>query len=259
MAASAAAGDAAASGAARNDAAVQAAPHTFDTSTPTPTPTDTPTPTMTPTPTVECVNPPDIYEPDDTKSQAGHLHVNDPAQSHTLHRASDVDWYRFDGLAANRSYNVSTANLTGGADTYIILYDQNNNIVRTNDDIDTAWCQADPPQLQYCASSIRWTATSSGPYFLKVFTLTYAPQDPACVCPGYDIRLKSFASYLPLIIKSPRQQPTPTPTATATLTVTPTATQPPELPTEIPLPAGPVPEWRRRQPGHAHGLCHQPR
>lgn len=220
-----------------------AAPRLDDTPTPTATPTETPT--VTPTATVECTFEPDSYEPDDTQSQAGDLAVNAPPQGHTFHVASDVDWFRLTGITAGRSYGVTTSQLTGGADTYIILYDRNYNIVRTNDDIDTDRCATEP---QACASSIRWIPTYTGPYYLFVITLRFpAARTPACIPPGYDVRLRSFAYTLPLIIKSPLRQPTPTPTATATATVTPTitptptATQPPALPTEIPLAQGRTP------------------
>ena len=212
-----------------------AAQHTTD----SPMSTDTPTPTSTPTDA--CIHPPDIYEADNTRSQARPLAVSDPTQSHTFHLPSDIDWFRFDGLTVNRSYNVSTSNLAGSADTYMILYDQSDNIVKTNDDIDTARCLVDP---QYCASTITWTATSAGPYFLVVRTLTYPPQDyPVCPCPGYDIdvQFKSLMVWLPIIIGPPSEPPPPTPTYTPTVTPTATPTQPAEMPTEIPLPQGQYP------------------
>ena len=60
--------------------------------------------------------------------------MDNSSETHTFHAATDDDWYVVNGLTPGASYNVSTFGLTGGADTYMILYDQNNNIVRSNDD-----------------------------------------------------------------------------------------------------------------------------
>ena len=66
----------------------------------------------------------DSYEQDDTRPQAKPLSMNQISQIHTFHVATDVDWYQIDGLTSGWSYNISTSNLVGSADTYMILYDQ---------------------------------------------------------------------------------------------------------------------------------------
>ncbi len=187
-------------------------------------------PPNTPTPTCPCG--PDQYEPDDTQAQARPFPLNGTRQTHTFHVAADVDWYRFDGLVPGWSYNIRTSNLTPGTDTYMILYDQNNQVVKTNDDIDTALCLTLP---QFCASTISWTATYSSPYYLRVQTLTYPDSHyPVCYCPGYDITGKPLRTWAP-IIPGPLPEATLTPTPTHTPTATPTRT-PPVEPTTIPVP-----------------------
>ena len=73
------------------------------------------------------------------------------------------------GLIAGQWYNAATSNLVNEADTYMILYDENRNLLKTNDDVNPALCL--PTQLQNCASSISWRATYSGPYYISVRTL----------------------------------------------------------------------------------------
>ena len=216
------------------------------TNTPTATPTHTPTSTPTATSTPTCPCDPDPYEPDDLQIQAQPFPLDGTTQTHTFHVATDVDWYRFDGLVSGWSYNIRTSNLAPGTDTYMILYDQNSQVVKSNDDIDTALCLSLP---QFCASTLSWTATYSGPYYLLVRTLTYPDsQYPVCYCPGYDITGKPLRTWAPIIPGPlPEATPTPTPTGTppptATPTNTPTATPtatvtrtPPVEPTTIPVP-----------------------
>jgi YVTN family beta-propeller protein len=140
-------------------------------------------------------------------------------QHHTFHNSLDVDWYRITGLVVGWSYNVRTSNLAAGTDTYMVLYDQNGTIVKSNDDFDNnTFC---PGWLQFCASSISWTATNTGPYYLLVRTLSYGG-----ACPAYDISGRPLRSFSPIV---PGQQatPTPTPTPTATGTQPPTRTPTP--------------------------------
>ncbi len=179
----------------------------------------------------DCLCEADAYEPDDVKADARPLPITNEGQAHTFHVRTDVDWYRFDGLAPGRFYKVATSQLVGGVDTYMMLYDQNGTLVRSNDDIDTPRCLVDP---QYCASSITWQARSSGPYHLNVRTLTYPPAEPpACPCPGYRIAAVAMVAHLPF------QSGLPEPTLTPSITPTPTATDTPaptHTPTATPSP-----------------------
>ncbi|OQA41420.1 MAG: hypothetical protein BWY52_02574 [Chloroflexi bacterium ADurb.Bin325] len=118
-------------------------------------------------------------------AQARPLPVPGVGQIHSLHQATDVDWYRLDGLTAGQYYRVATSRLTDGADTLMILYDKDMLEVAQNDDVDAPRCPADP---QACASTILWQAADSGPYFLVVSAVSYPPQKPpSCPCPGYTI------------------------------------------------------------------------
>lgn len=191
-----------------------ATPTTTHTPTATPTATMTPMATHTPTPTPTitatrpggCDCPLDPFEPDDTQAQARSLSVQGVGQVHTLHEATDVDWYQLDGLTVGQSYRVATSNLSSGADTVMFLYDTNMVEVGRSDDIDPVRCLTDP---QACASEIYWQAAASGPYFLVVSAVNYPPQKPpTCPCPGYLIRAGQSGP------------PTATPTATATATPT---------------------------------------
>jgi hypothetical protein len=155
----------------------------------------------------------DPFEPDDTQAQARPLAVQGVAEIHSLHQASDVDWYRLEGLTPGQYYRVATSNLVSGADTLMVLY-RNGVEVAQNDDVDPARCATDP---QACASAILWQAADSGPYFLAVSAVNYPPQKPpSCPCPGYTIAA---------VLSGP-----PTLTPTATLTPTRTPTEPPATP-----------------------------
>lgn len=166
--------------------------------------------------------------------------MNSTSQVHTFHVRTDVDWFVINNLTPGWWYNISTSNLVGGADTVMILYDQSNNIVKTSDDIDPVKCLTQP---QYCASSISWKPTYSGPYYLSVRTLTYPPREyPSCPCPGYNIAGRILRAYLPIIVGPSPTTPTPTPTGTAPPTLTPTPTATPRvvvLPAVIPGPRHP--------------------
>ena len=174
---------------------------------------------------------PDAFEPDDSYQQATPLTLNGIAQLHGFHIASDLDWYIVNGLIAGAWYNAATSNLVNEADTYMILYDESRNILKTNDDVNPALCL--PTQLQYCASAINWKATSSGPYYLSVRTLAFPVESPQIHCPGYDMTGRILRTYLPFMM----QQPTPTLTPTPTSTPSPTATSTPlETPTHTATP-----------------------
>jgi YVTN family beta-propeller protein len=161
---------------------------------------------------------PDRYEPNNTQEQASPIIVGDPAQAHVFFDSSDVDWFRFDNLVSGWSYVVGTSGLRPGTDTYVELYDKSGQRIRFNDDIDASLC-VDSSLLPFCASSISWTATYVGPYFLLVRTLTYFPD----TCPGYNIRARVLRYWIPQQEKpGPIPTVTPTPTASKTPTITPT-------------------------------------
>ena len=116
-----------------------------------------------------------------------------------------------------RTYVVYTFDLTGRADTYIILNDQFGVPLSSNDDLDGVRCLTDQA---YCASRISWKAEITGPYYLTARTLDYA----SCGCPGYNIRLTDYGGFLPVVLHQPTNTPSPTPTFTFTPTPTNTST-----------------------------------
>ena len=213
---------------------------------------DTPTPTPTATPT--CAQPlPDRYEPDDTRQSAKPLAMDSTVQVHTFHVRADVDWYVLNDLAPGGWYSVSTSALVGGADTILILSDQTGVIIKMNDDLDTTKCQTQP---EYCASSIRWEATSGGPYYVSVRNLTYsAPQYPACQSAGYSISGSALRTYLPLLFGPLPPTPTPTPTPTSSPTPTPTITPTPTA-TPSATPTRTITPTLTATPGDIHAHHH---
>jgi len=199
------------------------------------TPTATPAPPATP-----CTCSADAYEPDDIQTEAKPLLPGEPAQQHSFHLAGNVDWYRIDGLRPGQTYSVSTFDLRGDIDTFMILYDEVGNTIKSNDDRDAVLCSID---LEYCGSEITWEPTATGPCYLLVRSLSYS----ACDCPMYKIQAIRFGRYLPLVVFQPTPTFTPTPTATPTNTSTPTPTAtntptPTNTPTATPTPTyGPSP------------------
>ena len=163
---------------------------------------------------------PDAYEPDDSIGQATPLTMNGVTQVHGFHIAIDMDWYVVDGLIKGQWYNAMTSNLVNRADTLMVLYDENLQTIKINDDVNRALCS--PTQLQNCASSISWPATYPGPYYISVRTWSFPVGTSPSLCPGYDMTGRTLRYYLPLVVKDPTATATPTPTTT--LTPTPSAT-----------------------------------
>lgn len=177
-------------------------------------PAQTGTPTPSPTP---CACALDEYEPNDDLTQATPLRIG-YAQRHTFHVSGDIDWFEFNNLVVGRTYVVNSFDLTGGADTYFVLYDQLGNALDSHDDLDGVLCLVN---IDYCATRIKWTAKYSGPYYLYVRTVNFV----SCACPAYSIRANELSSWMPYALIEPTNTPTPTPTATYTFTPTPTPTE----------------------------------
>ena len=176
---------------------------------------------------------PDAYEPDNSIEQATPLTMNGVTQVHGFHIAIDMDWYVVDDLIVGQWYNAMTSNLVNRADTLMVLYDENKETIKINDDVDQLCDQRQP--MQHCASSISWRATYPGPYYISVRTWTFPVGPSPSLCPGYDMTGRTLRYYLPLVVKDP----TPTPTATPTATPSPTTTftpMPSETATQTPTP-----------------------
>lgn len=99
----------------------------------------------------------DLYEPDDTPSQASLFDAGDPPQEHTFHTSTDADYVSFvarEGV----EYRIETGSLQGKCDTSLVLYDEDGVELDFDDD----------GGEESLASLIVWTATSSGPHYVKI-------------------------------------------------------------------------------------------
>ncbi len=104
-----------------------------------------PYPGYTPT-TVACT---DEFEPDNYPWLANPIAVNGPPQSHTFSTPNDYDWVTFNTVGGT-TYLMQTANLTGGAQTDLLLTDANGVLItRANHGSDGT-------------ASITWTAPQNG-------------------------------------------------------------------------------------------------
>ena len=78
------------------------------------------------------INPnPDVYEPNNSVSQFTELTIStlNNSQDHTLHDATDQDWYRFYGYSERFYQFYSDSSI----DTQIYLYDNNGNMIEWDD------------------------------------------------------------------------------------------------------------------------------
>lgn len=120
---------------------------------------------------------PDAYEDDDTYTQAKPLSVNNAAQVHNFHDASDNDWVRF-AATAGTNYVIETLNLQSRSDTFLYLYSTNGLTILLTDDDSGAGL----------GSRIAWTPTTSGNYYARVrhySGLTYGANT------GYNLQITS--------------------------------------------------------------------
>lgn len=128
-------------------------------------PTATPTPTRTPTPEANIYA--DALEPNNTIQDASTLLVDSGQKcSLTLWPVGDLDYFRFSAKTGS-VYQITTANLSAGLDTYMTVYDANFNVVGTNDD------------YQETGGSSQFTVTPGldGFYFVQISNLS--PTNPA--------------------------------------------------------------------------------
>jgi hypothetical protein len=99
----------------------------------------------------------DQYEPDDAPEEASPMESDGTRQRHTFHTSNDVDYVSF-AAQQGVEYTIETGSLEGACDTIIYLYDE----AGTEQDYD------DDAGDQSFASSIVWTAPSSGTYYVMI-------------------------------------------------------------------------------------------
>jgi len=170
-------------------ATVQSASYRLDidrlaeTPTPTATPevTDTPTPTASPTPSPG----EDSYEQNDSFDQVYTMQVQTSVTlgNATFAPAGDEDWFRFWAKDGNW-YQVTTSDLND-ADTYLEIYDQNNERKEKNDDGAGDY-----------ASKIKWEAKYDGYYYIRV-------TNKVSTTGSYDLTMEK--------VSGPSADPSPTP------------------------------------------------
>lgn len=98
----------------------------------------------------------DSYEGDDVPSEAQPITI-DEIQNHNFDHPGDDDWISFTA-EEGMTYTISTNDLGPAADTYLYLYDTDGTtLLAANDD-----------HAGSLASSIEWTAPTSGTYYVLV-------------------------------------------------------------------------------------------
>jgi hypothetical protein len=99
----------------------------------------------------------DQYEPDDTLRDASPIESDGTRQEHTFHTSTDVDYVSF---VAQRGveYTIQTGSLGANSDTVLYLYDEGGAELGYDDDASD----------ETLASSIVWTAPSSGTYYVMI-------------------------------------------------------------------------------------------
>jgi len=102
---------------------------------------------------------PDIYETDDTFSQANVVILNhDTAQHHNFHDAGDADWVKFYGLVG-QTYRIKASNLGSNCDIVLELY---------NGDGTTFLDEQDTIGNPQADEILEWTSNKDGLFYVKV-------------------------------------------------------------------------------------------
>jgi hypothetical protein len=117
----------------------------------------------------------DEYEPDDSAAEATRIEMGE-TQRHNRHVSGDEDWVFFQA-EAGQVYVVETSRLGNQVDTVLYLYDGQGNRLALDDD------GGDEDR----ASRLRWTATESGLFFVKVANWLPTWSGPGT---GYDLTLR---------------------------------------------------------------------
>jgi hypothetical protein len=135
----------------------------------------------------------DIYS-SDTFSTATAIMTNQ-TQTHNLYPANDADYVVF-SAASGSTYTMATTHLTNGADTYMELYSSGSLSIQSSDNVspysatysayavpsdvfpalcDTPYgpCHENKPDV--LGSSITFTASYTGPYYLKIYSSPTRP------------------------------------------------------------------------------------
>ena len=180
----------------------------------------------------------DPFEPNDDPDDARFLPPGGPVQHLNFHVDADEDWFYFEAFAG-ATYEITTSNLSFGADTIIFLFKP----LLFDEDDAIAWNDDSGGTF---GSQIIWTAPQNGLYYFKIRDFNWRGD-----CHAYDLTFdaEEYFQYWPFMVERPAPTPTitptftpsPTPTSTPTNTpiptLTPTRTPTPTItPTPIPMP-----------------------
>jgi hypothetical protein len=180
------------------------------TMTPSNTATFTYTPTFTFTPTLSpTAYPPDIYEPDNTASQARLVTVGDAPETHTSNVACDRDWYKFAAVKSTQ-YTIATTAMGSSSAVVVEIFDTNGS---------TYLAEAYTYTLG-TGTTLNWIAPADGVYYVEIYQSSCSSYYGANT--QYTVSFTASASTM-----------TPTFTATAsntpTMTATAIGTYPPDI------------------------------
>ncbi|MEZ4525786.1 MAG: C13 family peptidase [Desulfobacterales bacterium] len=110
---------------------------------------------------------PDIYENDSTVTSANAIVVNDTAQHHSLHTASDLDYLRFYGISG-KVYSFTLSN-TGGCGVRVQISDGTVKQINANGNAEWSWpCPADGIYSVKISTGEGETWTSDASYRIQI-------------------------------------------------------------------------------------------
>jgi len=122
---------------------------------------------------------PDIYEPDDIRSEANVIAPNEVPQQHNFHRAEDVDWVKFAAKVSDEWYTFEATNVGMDADVVLELY--------MNDSAHGPAIRIKNNGWEGEDEILDWKCLRDGTYYLKVRNLaTSVPGTDS----GYDLELR---------------------------------------------------------------------
>lgn len=143
--------------------------------------------------TADAVPSGDIYEVDDTYSQAQGINILGTAQTRNFHADDNFDWVRL-AVLANRPYTITTSNPGPGADTYLTLYGIDGTTPITYND--------NCPGLGKTSCINNWSSPVGGVYYIRVHEYS---GHGGCTGYGYDLTVLvtgAETAYLPLVMRN---------------------------------------------------------
>lgn len=111
----------------------------------------------------------DAFEPNNNGLLATPITQEQILNAATLHNTTwpenDEDWFRFSAIGGV-TYQISTLNMLDGADTFMRLFDNNNQELANNDNAGPVG--SPPGALEALRSELQWVAPADGDYFVQI-------------------------------------------------------------------------------------------